>query len=75
MPSSVVAKIDYEGEHARMTVTFTTGRVYEYFLVAPHIAQEFQSALSKGSYFNSFIRNRYTCRDITPANIRTSAAG
>ena len=32
MPSSVVAKIDYEGEHARMTVTFTSGRVYEYFL-------------------------------------------
>ena len=75
MPSSVVAKIQYEAEHARMTVTFTSGRLYEYFLVPPHVAEEFQSALSKGSYFNSFIRDRYTCRDITPSGRNVSALG
>jgi len=72
MPSTVVAKIDYEAEHARMTVTFTTGRVYEYFLVPPHVAKEFQAAFSKGSYFNTFIRNHYTCRDITPRDVRAT---
>ncbi len=66
MPSSVIAKIDYEVEHARMTVTFTSGRIYVYYLVPPHVATEFQTAFSKGSYFNTFIRDRYTCREITP---------
>ena len=60
MPSSVVAKIEYQAEHARLLVTFTRGRLYEYFLVPPHVADEFQQALSKGSYFNTFIRDRYT---------------
>ena len=66
MPSSVVANIEYEPEHARLTVTFMTGRIYVYFLVPAHVAAEFQVAFSKGSYFNSCIRDRYTCREITP---------
>lgn len=67
MPSSVVAKIDYHAAHARLVVTFRSGRTYEYFLVPPRVAEDFQQALSKGSYFNTFIRDRYTCRDITPS--------
>jgi lysyl-tRNA synthetase class 2 len=66
MPSTVIAKIDYDTEHARLAVTFNSGRIYQYFLVPPHVADEFQAALSKGSYFNTFIRDRYTCREITP---------
>ncbi len=69
MSSTVIAKIDYQTEHARLIVTFTSGRVYEYFLVPQHVAAEFQAAFSKGSYFNTFIRNRYTCRDITPRSL------
>lgn len=68
MPSSVVAKIDYEAEHARLTVTFTTGRIYEYFLVPPDVAASFKTAFSKGTFFNSHIRDRYTFREITPSH-------
>ena len=66
MPSTVIAKFDYEPEHARLTVTFTTGRVYHYFMVPPKVAADFQSAFSKGAFFNRHIRDHYACRDITP---------
>jgi KTSC domain-containing protein len=67
MPSSVIADIKYEAEHARLTVTFTTGRIYEYFMVPADIAAQFRSAFSKGSFFNTRIRDKYTCREIRPA--------
>lgn len=68
MPSSVSAKIDYEAEHARLTVTFTTRRVYQYFLVPADVAASFRSAFSKGTFFNTRIRDHYTFRETTPAS-------
>lgn len=68
MPSSVIQAIDYEPEHSRMTVTFTTGRIYEYYMVPPRVVAAFQSAFSKGTFFNSEIRNRYACREITASS-------
>jgi hypothetical protein len=65
MPSSVIAKIDYELQHARLTVTFTTGRVYQYFMVPAEEVAAFRAAASKGSFFNTRIRDRYTCREVT----------
>jgi hypothetical protein len=66
MPSSVIAKFDYEPEHARLTVTFTTGRIYQYFMVPPTVAADFQRAFSKGTFFNRHIRDHYACREILP---------
>jgi len=43
MPSSVIDKIDYEVQQARPTVVFTTGRVYQYFLVPADLAAAFQA--------------------------------
>lgn len=70
MPSSVIAKIDYEVQQARPTVVFTTGRVYQYFLVPADLAAAFQAALSKGTFFNTRIRDHFTFRDITPPGQR-----
>ena len=67
MPSSVIQAIDYEPEHSRMTVTFTTGRIYEYYMVPAAIASAFQSAVSKGTFFNKRIRDKYVCREISKA--------
>lgn len=64
MPSTVIASIDYEPAHARLTVTFTTGRVYQYFMVPADVAAAFRAASSKGNFFNTQIRDRYTCREI-----------
>jgi hypothetical protein len=66
MPSSVVEAIDYEIEHARLTVTFTTGRIYEYYLVPAAVASSFKTAASKGTFFNANIRDHYVYREITP---------
>lgn len=67
MPSNVVQSINYEIAHSRLTVTFTTGRVYEYYMVPATIAAAFKNALSKGTFFNKRIRDNYVCREISKA--------
>jgi KTSC domain-containing protein len=64
MPSTVIADFEYEPELARLTISFTTGRVYQYFMVPPDVAASFQGAFSKGVFFNAKIRDRYTCREV-----------
>jgi lysyl-tRNA synthetase class 2 len=64
MPSSVIANFDYDPAHARLTVTFVTGRVYQYFAVPAAVAADFRAALSKGSFFNTHIRDRYPFREL-----------
>ncbi|HZL31670.1 MAG TPA: KTSC domain-containing protein [Pseudolabrys sp.] len=68
MPSSVIQSIAYELEHSRLTVTFTSGRVYEYYMVPPSVAAAFRSAFSKGTFFNLEIRDCYACREVTPSS-------
>jgi lysyl-tRNA synthetase class 2 len=63
MPSSVIADIEYDADHARLTVTFTTGRIYDYYAVPADVVAAFQSAPSKGAYFNTHIRDRYPFRE------------
>lgn len=67
MPSSVIKDFEYEPELARLTISFTTGRVYEYFMVPPDVAASFHAALSKGTYFNTRIRDRFSFREIVAA--------
>ncbi len=64
MPSSVIKDFEYEPELARLTVNFVTGRVYQYFMVPPDVAASFHGALSKGTYFNSRIRDHFSCREV-----------
>jgi hypothetical protein len=65
MPSTVVRSIDYESALSRLTVTFTTGRSYDYFAVPQNIADAFRSSFSKGAYFNTNIRDKYPCKERT----------
>jgi hypothetical protein len=67
MPSSVVQSIDYEIVHSRLTVTFTSGRVYQYYMVPAAVASAFKNALSKGTFFNKRIRDKYICRKFSRA--------
>jgi hypothetical protein len=64
MPSSVIAGIHYDAERRRLTVTFVTGRVFEYVDVPPNVARAFRSAFSKGTYFSAYIRDRYDHREL-----------
>ena len=65
MPSTVIRSIDYESALSRLSVTFTTGRIYDYFAVPQNIADAFRSSFSKGAYFNANIRDKYPCKERT----------
>ena len=67
MPSNAVAEIRYDQRARAAAVTFVTGRIYEYVDVPVEVAASFQSAFSKGTFFNTYIRDRYDFREITPA--------
>jgi hypothetical protein len=68
MPSTVIKDFEYEPELARLTITFTTGRIYQYFMVPPDVAASLQGALSKGAYFNDRIRDRFSFREVAAAH-------
>jgi hypothetical protein len=60
MPSTVIGKIDYDEATQRLLVDFTTnGRRYAYFDVPKFEYEAFRHAFSKGTYFNTHIRDRY----------------
>ncbi len=67
MPSTAIATIGYDDRRERLTVTFVTGRIYEYVDVPSEVAASFRSAFSKGTFFNSYIRDRYDFRELTLA--------
>jgi hypothetical protein len=68
MPSSAIADIRYDLDRLRLNVTFVTGRIYEYVDVPPEVASSFQSAYSKGTFFNFFIRDRYDFKELARAH-------
>jgi len=69
MPSLVIAKSTYDKEHSRLTIVFTTGRVYEYSMVPPSVIADFSAARSQGAFFNRNIRDKYPCREIAGEKI------
>jgi hypothetical protein len=67
MPSNAISDVAYDQKRERLTVTFASGRVYEYVDVPAEVVASFQSAFSKGAFFNSYIRERYDFKELTPA--------
>ncbi|MBV9348245.1 MAG: KTSC domain-containing protein [Pseudolabrys sp.] len=65
MPSTVIAQSSYDAKTARLTITFTTGRVYQYYGVPPSVAAGLRFATFKGQFFNTQIRDRYDFREVT----------
>jgi hypothetical protein len=72
MPSSVIAQYNYDKALARLTIVFTTGRVYEYSMVPASIVANLRTAGSKGEYFNREIRGHYPYREVTPPRQRNA---
>lgn len=57
--SSVVAAIGYDAVYRWLEVELTTGAVYLYRGVPARIHQAFLVALSKGSFYNRYVRDDY----------------
>jgi KTSC domain len=60
MPSTVIRKFKYEADSQRLVIQFQSGRRYAYFDVPPEIYSEMRRASSRGAYFNTQIRDRYS---------------
>lgn len=64
MPSTAIRHVDYDAATRALTVTFVTGRRYVYESVPPEVFTAFATAPSKGTYFNSEIRDAYDYREL-----------
>ena len=65
MPSTVIRRFVYDETEHNLWVEFTTGRRYVYSGVPHEVAHAFRGAFAKGVYFNTRIRDRFPCREIT----------
>lgn len=59
MPSTAIARFDYDATQRRLDVQFVSGRRYSYHDVPVDVAEGMRAATSKGGYFNRRIRDRY----------------
>jgi len=57
--SSAIAAIGYDDRLNVLEVEFTTGRIYDYFMVPPAVHEELIHAESVGRYFNHTVKPRY----------------
>jgi hypothetical protein len=64
MPSQVIRGFSYDEEQQALTITFVSSRRYIYRNVPQSVAQEFKAAFSKGSFFNSRIREHFDFREV-----------
>ena len=65
MPSTVIRRFVYDQNERQLWVEFVTGRRYVYEDVPEEVATTFRTAFSKGIYFNTRIRDRFSCREVT----------
>lgn len=59
MPSSVIQSFTHHKEEDRLIVRFASGLVYVYEGVPTEIVEGLRAAPSRGSYFNTAIRDRF----------------
>lgn len=59
MPSSVIARIEYDIATRILTITFVSGAVYAYYEVPDEVYIDFMGSGSKGYYLHQFIKGFY----------------
>ena len=62
--SSNLYSVGYDATTLKLQVQFHTGRIYEYSNVPEWQHARLMGAISKGSYFDAHIRDKYTTRRI-----------
>jgi hypothetical protein len=64
MPSSVVAQIKYDPDEKYLFVVFVSGDVYRYKDVPEKIYKNFKASISKGTFLNRTLKNRFEVEKI-----------
>jgi len=65
MPSTAIRNLFYDPAKRELWVTFVSGRRYLYAEVPLEIFDAFNTAESRGAFFNREIRDRYAYREVT----------
>jgi KTSC domain len=68
--SSVIRDCDYDQDAETLYITFVSGKTYAYDRVPPDVYDAFVAAESKGTFFNSHIRNHYRYAAVTLRRLR-----
>ncbi|TIP06580.1 MAG: KTSC domain-containing protein [Mesorhizobium sp.] len=62
MPSTAIQNIHCDPSRRVLSAWFPSGDHYDYEDVEPEIYMAFKAALSKGQFFNGFVRDRFRYR-------------
>ena len=73
MPSTVISRFIYDPAKRELWIEFVTGRRYVYEEVPDEVAQALASAFSKGTYFNTRIRDHFEFREVTKKRTATES--
>ena len=65
MPSTAIRNLFYIPAKRELWLTFVSGRRYIYADVPPEVFDAFNTASSRGTFFNHEIRDRYAFREVT----------
>jgi hypothetical protein len=64
MPSTVVARMDYDEATRILRITFVSGLVYDYLEVPKDVYVSMKESGSKGIFLNRNIKNKYHFRKV-----------
>jgi len=67
--SKVIAMFAYDLDAQRLVIHFRSGGVYEYQAVPRAVFDDFRAAASKGQFFRSAIRDRFTTRRLSATDV------
>jgi hypothetical protein len=73
MPSTAIRNLFYVPAKRELWVTFVTGRRYVYADVPPDVFDAFQTASSRGAFFNHEIRDCYAYCEVRRGRSRQTA--
>jgi hypothetical protein len=59
MPSTVIRSFRYDAQNAELAIEFQSGRRYVFCDVPEQTYRALQASFSKGTFFNSHIRDRF----------------
>lgn len=60
--SSAITFAEYDEFKRELVLTFIKGNSYTYYGVPPELYAEFMSSSSKGTFFNDYIRDKFSGR-------------
>lgn len=64
MPSTVIARMEYDPAEEILRIIFLSGSVYEYLSVPQQEYDAMRAATSKGTYLNLHIKGKYKYRKV-----------